>query len=378
MEFNFRTVLGQLTSDEIRTLSRQADPTKTYLMNSLLPDREVPSYKASGGNFSVTGTLASPVPMDTDFPEAGIMGIQTIEQSTFKFGASLLMPEKVLRELQEMLKQMLSEGRSEGDKQRLMAGTAVNFFREYVINPFDETREYLKARAITEGLISYSSNKVEVAADYGVPVGNILATRAGVAAYNGNASVFLDDIKTARQKLGQDVRATLMNGDTLDSILNNPLHNFIVVAESYSPDRTVRTVNVRQAVKLTGQTGVSALDITPQSSYTFIGYSRTAKLFNPDDPNTPIAKKLIDDGRVVVIGNRLSTEIIPRLNNDGGNTLGYYHVAPTVEGNGALGRWAEIYVPQEMPWSIRARAAENSIPMFDAASRVVLLKSATI
>ena len=43
--------------------------------------------------------------------------------------------------------------------------------------------------------------------------------------------------------------------------------------------------------------------------------------------------------------------------------LGYTHIAPTVEGNGAMGRWGRLYVPETAQWSIRAEGVTNGLPV---------------
>jgi len=45
--------------------------------------------------------------------------------------------------------------------------------------------------------------------------------------------------------------------------------------------------------------------------------------------------------------------------------LGYTHLAPTTEGGGTPGRWADVYSPEREPWSIEGRGVSNGLPIIE-------------
>jgi hypothetical protein len=53
--------------------------------------------------------------------------------------------------------------------------------------------------------------------------------------------------------------------------------------------------------------------------------------------------------------------------------LGYTHIAPTVEGNGLPGRWADLGTPDERPWELRGRGVSNVLPVIENPDKLVVL-----
>jgi hypothetical protein len=370
MDVNFQSALRTFEPGQINELANSVNENIQYLGDTLLPSIQRPGYTATGGNIKIKGTMAQPIPMDTDYPEGGIIGITGVDADTAKFGQSIWFPEKTIREIQAFVEKM-QLGLVSGDPAAFVQNALVNFLEQLIVKPHDDTREYCKIKAITEGKILMVGNKSTVDVDYSIPLSNIFANRTGNNRYNGTTSKFKDDMTAAKKILGQSLLGVVMHGDTLDAIIDNPVHNFVITAEAFSQDRKTRTVTVRTVVN-NGQ----AFSLDTRTSFTLVGYSREGEILDIANPGQTIKKPFIDVGRIAVIGDTPRVDLLPQLDGTPIGSLGYYHVGPTVEGGGTLGRWSDIYVPEGRPWSIRARGAENSIPMFDKPEDVVLLSTA--
>jgi len=42
--------------------------------------------------------------------------------------------------------------------------------------------------------------------------------------------------------------------------------------------------------------------------------------------------------------------------------LGYTHIGPTEEADGALGRWARVYTPDDRQWELCGEGVTNGLP----------------
>lgn len=371
MDANFASVLEQLGRRGIMRLANAPlEQDADYLFERFLPTILRPDYQVTGGNIKIKGTLAPTIPMDTPFPEGGFIGMSDLKENTAKFGLSITLPEATLREIRKLLDQ-IELGRFDGSKVELLTNTTINFVQEMIVRPHDDQREWMRAQAITEGVIKQTSNRSEINVNYGIPAGNILAKRTGTAGYGRSASAWQSDYRTARRLLGQAVLATIMHQDTLDQILDNPANNLVVVGETYSPDRKTRVVQVRKAVTQGGI--IVGYDLDSRNSYTLIGYSKFGNLPDLANPGNLIQVPFIRPGRIAVIGDAVRRNLLPQTENTPRDALGYTHVGPTEEGEGALGRWARVYTPEGRPMQLRGEGTENSLPAFDSPERVVLL-----
>jgi hypothetical protein len=375
MDINLASVLLTLRGARIQTLGNTQLPDSQYVFNSLLPDQATPGYKFQGGAIKASGSVASAVPMDTPFPEGGFLGISTLEGNTIKLGLSVTLPEAVQRRVRELLDQ-LQLGRVTGSAEAILGNAAINFVQDMIVRPHDDMREYLKARAISEGIVNFKSNGVTINIDYSIPTANKFATRSGTAHYGGTASAFNSDMQLARQKLGYNIRGVLMNMQTLDLILLNEANKLVIQSETVSDDGMVRVVQVRRAVKNAEGIAVG-FDQNPNFSYTLTGYARELEMRDLANPNNPTIKvPMMNLGRVAVIGRYLRRDILrARTGNSANDSLGYYHVGPTEEGKGVLGRWLQVYSPENQQETVIVKGCENSAPAFDAPERVVLLQT---
>jgi hypothetical protein len=371
MDANFNTVIRQLGAEGINRLARapllqDAD----YLGPNFLPTQQRNSYDVKGGNIKVTGTLAPTIPMDTPFPEGGFIGMSTLTGSTAKFGLSVTLPEKTLRDLRGQLDAIqLGRAGAGASKIDLLTRTLINFITEMIVRPHEEQREYMRMQAITEGKIKVTSNRSKIDVDYGIPAGNKLAKRTGTAAYGRNASVFFADMAKARRTVGASL-ATVMHLNTLEQILLDP--TLVVVAEDYSPDRKTRRVSVRKAAGASVFTP-TGFNQDVRSTFDLIGYGKEGQLLDLANPGQTIAIPFINPGRIAVIGDAIRRELLPQAEGTPANALGFLHEGPTEEGDGNLGRWSRVYTPESRPMQVRAEGCENVLPVFDAPERVFLL-----
>jgi hypothetical protein len=173
-----------------------------------------------------------------------------------------------------------------------------------------------------------------------------------------------------RRLLKGNVRAFIAHPDTADLIRYNPVNNIVTVAESANSITFRRTVN-----------NGAALSPDQGDVFTLVTYNREAEVLNPVDPKNPVIVPFMDLGKILAVGNNGRTgyqvgqgSVVD--NPDDQNSLGYTHVAPTVEGGGRPGRWAELYTPQHMPWALNGRAATNLLPVIEANTKVAVATTA--
>ena len=55
--------------------------------------------------------------------------------------------------------------------------------------------------------------------------------------------------------------------------------------------------------------------------------------------------------------------------------LGYTHIAPTVEGSGNMGRWAQLFTPENMPMQLHGRAVTNGLPVIETPDKIAIASS---
>jgi hypothetical protein len=56
-------------------------------------------------------------------------------------------------------------------------------------------------------------------------------------------------------------------------------------------------------------------------------------------------------------------------------SLGYTHIAPTVEGGGQSGRWAQLYTPEALPMQLHGRAVTNGLPVIEVPEKIAIASS---
>lgn len=368
MDFTFSNALAQLGPNAAFRMINQARPPANYLFATILPEQTRPDYKVETGQMTVRSTMAGLVAMDSPYPPGTVVDVSTFLEQTAKLGISQELTERALRTLQGILMQLQISG---GSSNEAMVQEALNFTQALLIQPQLDATEWLRGQALANGAIDWTFNKKQLSVDYGVPSANKLATRSGTAGYGGSASNFWADIRAAKKLLKYNVRAFIAHPDTIDMIVSNANNN----AELIGQDPSTGTFTLR---KLVGTNQTASTD--NRDTVTLIGYGLEGEIINPTDTTTTQTIPFMPTGKIIAIGNNTGTRYVvgagSRTPND--VELGYTHVAPTVEGSGALGRWARVYTPEGRPWSLAGDSAANVLPVIEAPNKIVILSTAMV
>ena len=353
MDFNI--ALKDLSPDSVFQLINTARPSGDYLFNTLLPERNMTSYYVEAGNMVIRTTAAGLSGESSPYPPGGAITASQFLEKSAKISLASTFEESALKQVQEILRQ--TGANSSGSKQFLV-DEALNWYQKVNIQGHFDRAEMLRARALIDGEIDWTFNDKHLSVDYGVPSAFKPATRTGTSAYGGTASKFWEDHRKALKALRYNVRAIIMHSDTWDVILSNSV-NAIQVATQHGNAFTV------QRLITVGENTVVSSD--NRDRLTIITYDREYEELDPTDTSTTIRKSFVKPGEILYVANNQSSGYIV---GQGASrdpiaeaALGYHHIAPTVEGNGAPGRWGRIYVPESAQWAIRTESAENSLPV---------------
>lgn len=359
---------------EISQLANTRPATGEYLFPAILPVTLKPTYDAKTGTMKVISTMAGMVGMDSPYPEGSFIDGSDFREGTLKIAQAVSLDEGTIREVQAFMAQ---QGLGNVAPDQIISNTALNLYEKGVIQALDDTEEYLRAQALTTGAINWTFNGKTVSVDYGVPAENKPAARTGTAGYGGTASKFWDDVRLARKQL-RSVRAFVTDFDTLDMIIANDANKITVVSETESAQGNIRTVTLRRSVR--NAEGITVgFDQDARGTVTLIAYGREGKVIAPAAPGGTATVAFVPAGKMVAIANNNADNL---LSLDGTptptNALGYTHVGPTVENNGALGRWGRIYTPEARPWQLRAEGVANVLPVIEDPSKLMIFTTDVI
>jgi hypothetical protein len=238
-----------------------------------------------------------------------------------------------------------------------------------IVQGLQDVTEYLRAQALVYGGIDWTFNSKRLQVTYGVPAGNLLATRttASNTAYGGTSSAFWSDIYTAQSLLRFNVRSFILHSDTLYKIINNDVNNKLRILSQNG--------NVFTVQRYTGTTEAPSTD--NRATVQLVTYDDEAEIIDPANPQVSKLIPFMPRNKILAIGNnnrsgyRVGEGSTPDPRQD--NALGYTHMAPTVEGGGQPGRWAQLFTPENQPWSLVGRGAQNMLPVIEAPEKIVVL-----
>jgi hypothetical protein len=368
MEFNFKPILEELGPNAAFQVANQAKPASAYALARILPERPSTSYYAERGQMVVRATMAGVVAMDSPYPVGGFIEVDTFRESTLKLGIEIPLSEYALRTLQEIWLRLNANGSSSTET---LVNEALNFFDKAVLQSHFDMSEYLRGQALTTGALNLTYNGKQISVDYGVPSGNLFANKTGTARYGGTASAFWADYRQAQRVLRGGVEEVIMNSETAAEIVYNPV-NDITVLDAGAGFWSIQRHEKRQNANVPSADRRDVVRITL--------YDGEGDLLNPVT-NTVAPVKFIPDGKIVIVGRSqirgyevgVGSTVPPDTH---AAAIGYTHLAPTTESGGVPGRWGQLYVPENAPWSLRGRAASNQMPVIEAPEKLVVLSTA--
>lgn len=368
MIFSFAEAIAQLGQNAAARIANAARPSASYLFNTFLPERNMLDYNVEAANMIVRSTMAGLVAMDSPYPPGGTVEVSSFLEKSAKIAISNTLTEGALRQLQALMRQMQVDGQLSND---FLQREALNFLQKVIIQALLDTAEWMRGQALIYGKIDWTFNKKNLYVDYGVPAANFLTARtnANNDSYSDTSSAFWTDVLEARRLLRYNVRAAVMNSATMDKIVANSANNLEILSQEMNMFR------VRKYRTVGGNT-------VPESDnrYTmdFIVYDEEAEVL--DTTATMLGKtqtvKFMPDGKILFVGQNTYNGY--RVGQGGTDSprndleIGYHHIAPTVEGNGAPGRWSRLYTPEGMPMQLRGEGVENSLPVILAPEKIVV------
>jgi len=363
MDLNFVEAISALGPNASFRIANAARPPANYLFNTLLPETPKPSYYIDSGNMTVRATMAGLVGMDSPYPPGGVVEMSTFLEQSAKMAIDVPLNEGTLRQIQEMLAQVMLGG---GSTKEALSQEALNFLSKVIIQALMDRAEWLRGKALTTGAINWTFNKKNLLVDYGVPAANFLTSRTGNDAYDGSASKFWTDVRAAQRLLHYSVRAVIAHSTTIDAIVNNAVNAAQITAQSVGGMAISRYLTI-------GGTTVPSTDA--RDRITIVAYDEEGEIFDPADPENTITVPFMTSGKLLFVGNnnRSGYRVGQGSTDDPTEdlALGYTHLAPTVEG-GAPGRWSRLFTPEGQPWMLRGQGVQNLLPVIEAPKKIVV------
>lgn len=362
--FTFSDALDDLDGDFAFRIANELRAPERYLFSDILPEITRTSYKVENGAMTISPTMAGLTGMDSPYAPTGHTEVSTFLERTAKITNQVTFPEKALRELQDIVRQL---NITTAQAKQQVVEAVFNFTSKVLVQSHIDAAEYLRGQALQYGQIDWTYGDIRLQVDYGIPADHIFNTRtiASGEAYGEPSSVWWDDHMSAQKQLGYNYEGPYMHIETFHEIVENPANNIRILAQ----DDNVFTLG-----RETGSTETVSDDTRERATVTT--YAEQGEIIDPNDPEQTQEINFMEPGRVVWVGRGQSNSF--RVGQ--GSTadaeldydLGYTHLGPTVEGNGQPGRWANVFTPEQSPWQLQGQAVQNMLPVIENPERLVI------
>jgi len=369
MQLNFAEQIAALTIGGVNPAFRLingARPASDYLFASILPERLQPDYEVRSGSMTIRATMAGLTGMDSPYPPVGLIETSEFNERTAKVASYILLNEETRRTLRRFA-QAMSLGGQNSDQ---IQNTILNFADKLITQPHLDTFEYLRGEALVYGKLDWIFGNIRLQVDYAYPAANLLTQRSGADHYGGATSKFWTDYRAARSLLKGQIRLAVAHPDTIDLIISNAVNTILLIEQ----DSATGSVSF---VKNVGTGGQQIPSPDARDRTRLVGYGLEGDILDPTNPGKTIGLPFLSKGKVLYVGNPPPAGFTVGLGGatEGPTTgleLGYTHIGPTEEGDGAMGRWARVYTPQERPWEVKGDGVTNGLPVIEANDRVVV------
>lgn len=369
MNFSFLVALVTLGPLAAFRLINEARPAANYLFASFLPERPMHSYEVKNGAMTVRSAMAGLVGMDAVYPPTGVVTASTFLERSAKIANQVTMSEQALRTLQEIMMYLQASNAATNER---MVEEVLNFTNAVLVQPQLDVAEWLRGQALATGAISWKFNGLTLSIDYGIPAGNKLTSRSGNDAYSGSTSKFWDDVRSQGKLLRKASRIVrIAHPDLIEDIVANSVNAVRVISEDASQVTLQRMI---------AQNGTNTPSSDARDSVQFIKYGLEAEVIVPGDTATTQKVPFMPKTKMLAIGMGMNTgyQVGAGSRQPQAYELGYTHLAPTVEGSGAPGRWARVFTPENRPWQLTGESVSNILPVIDSKSveQIVIATSA--
>lgn len=369
MNLNFATALSGLGPDAAFLYANEVRPPSWYLFNSILPEQNQPDYSIQNGSMTIRSAMAGLAGLDSPYPPTGVTEVSTFIEKVAKVANYVSLPEQVIRRMQGTLRNM-----GQPDGIGFIQNEVLNFLDKVILQGHFDTFEWLRAQALVSGAISWKFNNMTLAVDYGIPAANILTTRTGTASWDSTASAFWADIALLQSTLHYNVREFVVHPNTLTKIINNSVNAIEMINFTDAQNGTQEYTFTR----LVGTT--ERRDSDSRYTVKLRAYGLEAEVLDLASGSTNTQKlPFMQEGKIMAIANpgRTGYRVGEGATDDPykSTALGYTHIAPTVEGGGAEGRWAQLFVPEELPMQLHGRAVTNGLPVIETPEKIAIASS---
>lgn len=370
MNLNFADALAALGPGVALQMANQARPAPDYLFNTFLPERGVPDYMVRSGTMTIRTTMAGMVGMDSAYPKGGQVELSTFAQQAAKFAIQAPLNEGILRQLQMLvMRDLVPGGAGQGVATERVAQTALNFLDKVIIQAHLDLFEWLRGKALTTGGLDWDQNGIHLVVDYGIPAAQKLTKRTGTAAWDSSASKFWEDIGLIYKYLGvwNPSLRIIAHPTTVEAIIGNDVNKVIVVAQDQGSVRLQ---------KFSGSTERFMGDA--RNTVTITIYAKEAEVYDLANPGKTKKIPFMPSGLLLAVAptGNLNQFVVgagtQQPNPLAELELGYTHLAPTVEGGGAPGRWSRLYTPEGRPWELVGEGVANGLPCIQVPERIVV------
>jgi hypothetical protein len=371
MEINFDQAIADLGGAAgIARIANEARAPSTYLLQtSVLPVRRRASYTAEDGGLVIRNVMAQMVGMDSKYPEGAAMDVSTFREIISKLAIQQNLSEKVKRHLRETVRSMIAQG-EQGRVGALVVQTVLNFVQKMLLQPHWDRIEWLCGQVLFLDEIDWRFGGSVLALNYQTPAEYLFATRTGTAAYGSSASVFWADHRLAQRRLMGADYTVIGHGNTISEIVYNEANSADILAAE-NGRFTMR--------RFRGSMERPATDARDRA--TFVSYNLEGEVFDADGSGNTTNLPFAPEGLLLYVGlGRPDTDLVQidqGSTNDGQNNLelGYTHLGPTEEAEGALGVWSRVYKPESMPMQLRGQSVSNTLPVMRNRKRRVVLST---
>lgn len=362
-------------ADAVLRIANEARPPASYLLNTFLPEREMPTYRAEDAQLVIRATMAQLTGMDSAYPEGGAMDVGTFSEKIAKLSHKVTLTEQARRTIREMVERFVLQRREESVISAAVITSLLNFINKLLLQPHFDRREWLRGQVLCTGGIDWTSNGIPLVLDYSIPDEHKFPTRLGTDAYGGTTSKWWEDHRKARRLLRGTYTLSLAHQDTVDDIRYNSANEL----------NTLSADNGRYVLQRF-RGSLERASTNADETMVLVAYNGEGEIRDPNDPSKLIRVPFMERGVVVDIGAGAPDESLLPIGQ--GSTadpdarrleIGYTHVGPTEENNGAMGTWARVYTPENMPMQLVGESVSNSLPVvYPSGRRRIVIRSTAL
>lgn len=371
MHYTFNDAIAQLGADAVFQYANELPVPAGYLFNSFLPETNQESYTVDSGEMTVRTTMAGLTGTDSPYPPGGLVELSTFLENAAKIANHVPLTEKALRRIQALQRSM-----GASDSLTFITNEMLNFMQKVIVQAHIDTFEWLRAQALVTGQIDWTFNNVNLTVDYGIPAEHFMPARTLVANDtwdDPDTPGFWADIRELQRILRYNVRALILHPTTLMAIIDNDANKIEMVAQS---DVTygIQRYTLRRLIGNNERP-----DSDARGTIELLTYGGEGELIDPANPGQTLRLPYMPAGKILAIAhnNRTGYRVGEGATPDplAERAIGYTHIAPTVEGNGTPGRWAQLYTPENLPMQLHGRAVTNGLPVIENPAKIAIATS---